>query len=320
MATSVTTTYVDGIALTTDASTSTIDLHVDDTEVRSWPTDGSSIDNYDINGKSSAEYTLNGLAIRKTSAPEMQPMAPTTVTGEYTYDPPAALTKTYNREPIIMLGVAVAAILFVIIMSTYRGRSRFLVGLQQSMGVIRNDSVAPSPDSFAARKIRKLPLMLLGAGGAIVYILAAMRQKYPNTIRIGNEAGASNSDLGGGYGWRAALASAYLPFAKLGLFNIGTDEATAISTWCEHGTIPVPSDLEFIHNAVVDSEMNPSQIYKCLRCNYTPSDPTSISSGACDCASLSSRSDSSGLDKLLGAVSFINQYVVPLVMLAVIIP
>lgn len=315
MSSPITATYADGITLTIDADT--VELDVDGTKNDRWTTSDAPI-SHTFNGSSGAEYVLDGLAIRESGADDNSPpIAPTSMTGGYNYAPPATLTKTHVKTPYVMLGAAAAAILFVTIVLLYRGRSRFFVGLQRSMGVARPDLATgdgpPAPaESTTARKIRMLPLYLLAIGGAGVYALAALRQKYPNTIRIGNEA---SGDLGAAYGWRVAAASAYLPLAKMGLFNVDSDEATAVSTWCERGTVPTADDLVFLHNAIAQTSLEPGSLYKCLRCNYYPKDPTTLDSTTmskhCDCASISSSPVKGALDYL----GYFNQYFVPPLML-----
>jgi len=315
MSSAITAVYVDGITLTVDPSAQTIELDVGGTKNDRWTTNDAPI-SHTFTGSSGAEYVLDGLAIRESgSSDDAPPIAPTSITGGYNYQPPSTLTVTHDRAPYIMLGVAAAAMLFVVFVLVYRGRSPFAVGLQRSMGVVRSDLDGSPPPTAVSRKIRMAPLFLLAGGGAIVYALAALRQKYPNTIRIGNEAGSTSSELGQGYGWRVAAATAYLPFAKIGLFNIDADEAVAVSTWCERGTVPTADDLPFLHNAIANTSLKPGSLYKCLRCNYTPSDPTVIDSETmskhCGCASISSPDDGGFLAKL----KFFNQYFVPPLML-----
>lgn len=316
--TSIVASYNDGITLTTDPTNKTIQLHVDDTETRTWPDTGTDINNYPFNGQSGANYVLNGLSFREATFTEAQPMAPIAVSGDFTYTPPATMTKTHNLTPVIMFSIAIMILLFIMILVVYRGKSPFVGSIQQIFGLRQLVSTTTTTQPYEKRKIGSIPLILLGASGSIVFALAALRQKYPNTIRLGNEAGAANNNLGNGYGWRIALSAAYLPFSKLGIFNISSDEAIAVSTWCENGILPAASDVEFIHNAIVDGKWTPSQVYQCIRCNYTPSDPTILSSGTfksnCYCA-LPSQQKQSTTDQILAGIRNFNIYAIPPLML-----
>jgi hypothetical protein len=305
-------TFIDGIELDLDTSSNTITLKVNGKEVDSWDSSSGTIDE-EFPGNSGANYHLNGFTIREQGYENGQPMVPTNLTGTYAYTAPSNLVApAANYAPIIMLSIAIAVILLIFVLLLYKGNFPLLVAGQNMLGI---KSSSPKIETKTGtetepKKKRHFLLLFLIIAGAIVFYLASLRQKYPNTIRIGDQ-----SDLGAGYGWRCAIANSYLPISLTGIMGMGTNEAEAVTTWCEKGNCPQPEDLDFIHNAVVEANWTPAQAFDCLKCDAETSDPLGVSQGYfdtyCNCEYKSPTEN-----KFETIMQDINTYAVPPAMLA----